>query len=81
MESYCPKNKKKKLDGLSDIEAGKYKHINKYFGVRYINSILICGKYNITGYYGIYTVKNDNLMFMDTIINYYNLYDDNFVKT
>ncbi|MHA1271521.1 MAG: hypothetical protein ACTSPY_17140 [Candidatus Helarchaeota archaeon] len=77
LESFCSKNINKKLGKYSDTEAGKYKHIGKYFGVGYNDSTLMCAKYNLTVYYDIYPAnKNDNIVFRNTITNYYKLFND-----
>jgi len=66
------------LKRLSDSHAGKYKHKNKYFGVGYLDSTVICGKYNLTIYYKTFPAnRNDNIIFRNTISQYFRFYNDN----
>ncbi|MHA1360086.1 MAG: transposase [Candidatus Helarchaeota archaeon] len=67
LESYCAKNKNKKLQAFSDQDAGKYKHIGKFRGVGYVDSTLICAKYNLPLYYHTFPGnRNDNISFRQT---------------
>ena len=67
LESYCAKNKNKKLQAFSDQDAGKYKHIGKFRGVGYVDSTFICAKYNLPLYYHTFPGnRNDNISFRQT---------------
>ena len=67
LESYCAKNKNKQLRAFSDRDAGKYKHIGKFRGVGYVDSTIICAKYNLPLYYQIFPGnRNDNITFRQT---------------
>lgn len=67
LESACAKNANKRLHRVADAEAGKYKHIGKYYGVGYIDSSIICAKYNLTFYYQTFPAnRNHNLIFRQT---------------
>lgn len=67
LESYCAKNKNKKLQAFSDQDAGKYKHIGKFRGVGYVDSTFICAKYNLPLYYQTFPAnRNDNISFRQT---------------
>lgn len=67
LESDCAKNENKRLQRLADREAGKYKHIGKYFGVGYIDSSFICAKHNLTLFYESFPAnRNHNPLFRQT---------------
>ena len=67
LESACAKNANKHLHRVADAEAGKYKHIGKYYGVGYIDSSFLCAKYNLTFYYQSFPAnRNHNLIFRQT---------------
>jgi len=67
LESACSKNANKHLHRVADAEAGKYKHIGKYYGVGYIDSSFICAKHNLSIYYQSFPAnRNHNLIFRQT---------------
>jgi len=67
LESFCAKNKNKQLQAFSDQDAGKYTHIGKFRGVGYVDSTLICAKYNLPLYYKTFPGnRNDNISFRQT---------------
>ena len=67
LESACAKNANKQLHRVADAEAGKYKHIGKYYGVGYIDSSFICAKHNLSLYYQSFPAnRNHNLIFRQT---------------
>jgi hypothetical protein len=74
VESYCSKNKNKKLKAFSDKEAGMYKHVFKYKGVGYIDSTIICGHYSLPIYYNVFPGnQNDNIVFRESIKDFMKL--------
>ena len=67
LESNCAKNANTHLHRVADAEAGKYKHIGKYYGVGYIDSTFLCAKHNLTFYYQSFPAnRNHNLIFRQT---------------
>jgi len=71
LRSFCANNENKKLKAFSDRDAGKYKHIGKFFGVGYIDSSMVCSKYNLSVYYDSYPAnRNDNIIFRNSFSDY-----------
>lgn len=67
LESYCAKNPNKRLQRFSDLEAGSYKHITKFYGVGYLDSSIIDAKYNLTVHFSVFPAnRNDNIIYRRT---------------
>ena len=67
LESYCAKNPNKRLQRFSDLEAGSYKHITKFYGVGYLDSSIIDVKYNLTVHFSVFPAnRNDNIIYRRT---------------
>ena len=67
LESYCAKNENKTLKAFADPEAGKYKHVGKFRGLGYVDSSIVCAKYNLPIYYDSFPAnRNDNPIFRET---------------
>ncbi|MHA1381899.1 MAG: transposase [Candidatus Helarchaeota archaeon] len=71
LESFYAKNPNKKLEAFSDHSAGMYKHVGKFKGLGYVDSTIVCAKYNLPIFFKSFPGnRNDNIIFRHTFNEY-----------